>query len=1053
MNGTCKTCQTGCLSCLSASVCNICDPSSYIICEGSCLQYVKKNENSLKQYFDKCPLCLSENYPCPTYTYFNESGNSCHKCHLGCLQCNISTCFQCGVNSTLIDGNCYRNCPDFTHLDKSTNLCINCPDFCKNCSHSGECLECADYFEFDSNGSCVVNSGYYVTVLNETSDSSTSINDINLPDYFTFVPVINHYTNTNPIDVNIPDTTNITNITNTTNSTLGNTTIYKITTQNQSTVVVIKCPIENCLECPNSICTVCAQNYTLFQSINLCVKNCDEYSYLDSSSLTCKTCNYPCQKCESAQKCTSCATNYKLNSSNSCVAMCGSHCDVCDLPNICKICSFGFIFQDNACKNCSEIQGLGSDCLEICGDGILLNSSLDGKNCDDGNNIDGDGCSKNCKTEDGFVCKLNSTLHHYVCYNNTPFELAIVLKKDKPETIQIKTSRKLHSSMTNDALSKRINFKIPQLDLSSYNYSIDYDVINGIFININYTQSVQNIEMSLIFIKAKSRVLQLTTSNMDGGIIDENGVSISDIYYEKPQLQSLYPYKAYSTETKQQADTIKKAETTASIAFIVSTGPLYIFQAFSMFWLMVDCIQISYFLQFINTDYPINLDSFLKILSNANLNFIPNPFDSEGELINEKIVNQVAPKRFNDLGLTSSFMQNAGSQMLLFIITFSLFFTVLFIDIYLTKNKKQGKIAIYTRKIRDTFEYSGILRVFLMVYLQLCLGSMLQIRNPDASNIFNGFSSFLGFLAFIILILMFIALFKVINSPKFDEETKKKKFSILYEDYKKDTFLQKNYPTISVFKKFLNVLILVTLHGCPKIEILMLMILFLSSFVLLVVTRPFERRLTNLVMAVTEMTFVAIFCLIGYLIYLEDRTYGQIIIDEYILERQVTIGWAVIWILCSVFSLYFIIYLRQQILVLRDLANFLKDFKIKYNEYLKNMLNKKNPPNRLKLIGSFLSKATMKEEEPDIETDPVSQIDFDQIDEKCLDLENMTEKNFSKFYKKFKSRTKSKTDELTYKFDDLNTFSTIGSPNSEERKKVLRQILIKIKEKHSQKPN
>lgn len=42
-------------------------------------------------------------------------------------------------------------------------------------------------------------------------------------------------------------------------------------------------------------------------------------------------------------------------------------------------------------------------CFETCGDGIL--HELD---CDDGNNNNKDGCSSNCKVEDGFMCADNS---------------------------------------------------------------------------------------------------------------------------------------------------------------------------------------------------------------------------------------------------------------------------------------------------------------------------------------------------------------------------------------------------------------------------------------------------------------------------------------------------------------------------------------------------------------------------------------------------------------------------------------------------------------------
>ena len=47
--------------------------------------------------------------------------------------------------------------------------------------------------------------------------------------------------------------------------------------------------------------------------------------------------------------------------------------------------------------NCS---GEPSVCGSICGNGIVASN----QGCDDGNNIDGDGCSSTCSIESGFVC-------------------------------------------------------------------------------------------------------------------------------------------------------------------------------------------------------------------------------------------------------------------------------------------------------------------------------------------------------------------------------------------------------------------------------------------------------------------------------------------------------------------------------------------------------------------------------------------------------------------------------------------------------------------------
>ena len=43
--------------------------------------------------------------------------------------------------------------------------------------------------------------------------------------------------------------------------------------------------------------------------------------------------------------------------------------------------------------------------------------------CDDGNDIDGDGCSSQCQIESDFKCEGGSTDTKDVCYNNRPPEL------------------------------------------------------------------------------------------------------------------------------------------------------------------------------------------------------------------------------------------------------------------------------------------------------------------------------------------------------------------------------------------------------------------------------------------------------------------------------------------------------------------------------------------------------------------------------------------------------------------------------------------------------
>lgn len=51
------------------------------------------------------------------------------------------------------------------------------------------------------------------------------------------------------------------------------------------------------------------------------------------------------------------------------------------------------------------------NCLEICGDGLNFRQY----DCDDGNLVNGDGCSSVCKVEPGFYCEGGSPVTSDVC--------------------------------------------------------------------------------------------------------------------------------------------------------------------------------------------------------------------------------------------------------------------------------------------------------------------------------------------------------------------------------------------------------------------------------------------------------------------------------------------------------------------------------------------------------------------------------------------------------------------------------------------------------------
>lgn len=70
-------------------------------------------------------------------------------------------------------------------------------------------------------------------------------------------------------------------------------------------------------------------------------------------------------------------------------------------------CLNGYILSNNSCVTCSSVTGYVYDsstgkCKDYCGDGIMITDL-----CDDGNTLNGDGCSSVCKIETGWLCSNN----------------------------------------------------------------------------------------------------------------------------------------------------------------------------------------------------------------------------------------------------------------------------------------------------------------------------------------------------------------------------------------------------------------------------------------------------------------------------------------------------------------------------------------------------------------------------------------------------------------------------------------------------------------------
>lgn len=145
---------------------------------------------------------------------------------------------------------------------------------------------------------------------------------------------------------------------------------------------------------------------------------------------------------------------------------CPPGCLSCSDCYTCKICKPDFIFDAGT-----------SSCFEYCGDGKRYIHE-----CDDGNNKDGDGCSRDCRIESGYRCTGGTPDTPDQCYNQIPSRITIEqtgqIRKSTSIVINIKINYLPNSlMMSNDCNNKCNQIIIGQIisgDSSSISITSQY---------------------------------------------------------------------------------------------------------------------------------------------------------------------------------------------------------------------------------------------------------------------------------------------------------------------------------------------------------------------------------------------------------------------------------------------------------------------------------------------------------------------------------------------------------------------------------------------------
>jgi len=335
----------------------------------------------------------------------------------------------------------------------------------------------------------------------------------------------------------------------------------------------------------------------------------------------CLPCQADCEKCLNQTACVKCKFGFTKDYAKRCVPAfacekgyyfelntgtcekCDSHCRSCDGPEPyhCLECSAQKALYDGRCQLCKDLPADANVtfdpservCRGVCGDGFRRGY---GEECDDGNNIDGDGCSHDCKVERGFRCE---GINPDVCEVVAPPEAYLEYDPSDYRIIKIKFTRKVIAdnicdvSLLFDGLLTDFVYGIlPSPDNMTCTIRIEilkdqeYDRLLISFNNPDEMQDQFGIPLAL-----KSRDLIAT---FPGFLIrDQNFRYYSDawrLFFSSLLILSLI------------------------MGFVIVRSPY----AYS-FWRFIDYIQFLNMLQFSGVSFPDNIKNILEELNLFNL--------------------------------------------------------------------------------------------------------------------------------------------------------------------------------------------------------------------------------------------------------------------------------------------------------------------------------------------------------------------------------------------------------------------------------------------------
>jgi len=708
---------------------------------------------------------------------------SCNPCASDCTTCaTASACSVCASTYYLDStGACVNPCTGAFYADTTTQSCLACPDLCATCSDDSTCLTC--------------------------TSTNALYNDLCLD--------------------TCPDGT------------------YNGIDTSDSKRKCLTCPT-NCVTCASA-----SQCYT-----------CDTHYFLNSGTGSCDQCDSTCATCRgsAATDCVLCPDTYTLKVSTSeCVQLsCTSseyanydigECEACDATCLtcsgttttdCLTCSgTNVLSTNNQCLACTYPNGLelktSTTCIDICGDGRRVAKTTQ---CDDGNLVDGDGCSSTCKIETGWTCSGGNETVADTCVSHVgPVPSVTVNNRDRT-TFNITFDRKVINTLQSKEYATQILVSLEGIEVENSLYEIAWESSTQTFVvQFGLLESVIDSLMTVEF-KDPSRITDYF----------QNPVSPSVLYIDYPTYYYTDKHTKWVSAGLSSFSIVVQSVNTATMIPLALTGYL------AHYWLFLEFFQIVYDLRLINVRTPYMTDEFLNSFRFLRMAWLPNA--PEGADINYDKSEQVAPGKFDDLYINTFFLENNGYQLTTW--AFLLFvWAILKVVIKVGLKRSALKKLIYI--IMLNLEWSLVLRAVIEMYYDFCIYSYLQLTNVSFASGMLGFSSLMGILGTIFTVLFPIfCIYKTLKVKNQYLLEKDIKYDTLYREFRKKHVSTVTFLAVVLLQKILLAAIIVGLQGSPQVQISFFVAVEVVMLMVLLVMKPYVDGSMNFRAIMQELILFAV---------------------------------------------------------------------------------------------------------------------------------------------------------------------------------------------------